>query len=61
MTRDATTGAFSGLSAECGGAAGATGCATMTYDAPMQTITMDGDLGDWTAGAAVMGQTAFLP
>ena len=61
MTRDATTGAFSGLTAECDGIAGATGCATMTYAAPMQTITMDGDLGDWTTAGALMAQTAFLP
>ena len=33
----------------------------MTYAAPMQTITMDGDLGDWTTAGALMAQTAFLP
>jgi hypothetical protein len=58
--RDAA-GVFSGLTAECGGIAGTNGCPTMTYAATRQTIAMDGDLGDWTSGAAVMGQTPFLP
>ena len=31
----------------------------MTYDAPMQAINMDGDLGDWMG--PILSQTAFLP
>ena len=61
VTRDASTGVFSGLTAECAGITPATGCATMTYDAPMQMINLDGDLGDWLDTAAVMSQTPFLP
>ena len=65
MVTDAA-GVFTGvggsaLSAECGGIAGATGCPTMTYDAPQMSITMDGDLGDWTNTGPILGQTAFLP
>ena len=60
VTRNAD-GSFSGLTAECNGEAGATGCATMTYSAPRKAITLDGNLGDWVGVGPVFGQTPFIP
>ena len=60
VTRSAD-GSFPGLTAPCGGEAGATGCATMTYSAPRVNIDLDGNLGDWIGTGEVFGQTAFLP
>jgi hypothetical protein len=57
----AADGSFPGLTAPCDGEAGASGCASMTYDAPQAAITLDGDLGDWNVGGAVLAQTPFLP
>jgi hypothetical protein len=60
VTRNAD-GSFSGLTAPCGGEAGASGCADMTYSVPMVPITLDGNLGDWVGTGAVFAQTPFLP
>ena len=60
VTRNAD-GSFSGLTAPCGGEAGASGCADMTYSVPNVPITLDGNLGDWIGTGDIFAQTPFLP